>query len=137
MEFIAHEVEEGNYTKKADIWSLGATLLFMLTLRTIKNNTMDVRLHSKYKEMYSDNCSDVIKQTLRKWPKMRIGIVDLRRHVWFDDQSMLDKYDQLVGGRLITSNDRSNTENRDTNRQNRDPSPLGSSEPKRKQRKLD
>ena len=92
--YLAPELLSGNYFDpyKADIWSCGIVLYFMLTgfLPFKGNNDFELHqsiLNGKFNliDGISNECSDLIRNILEINPEKRFNLDDIIMHSWFKD----------------------------------------------------
>ena len=91
--YMAPEVLDGTYDRKADIWSLGVIMFTLLlgrvpfdgyTNEEIFKNTKKVGINFESSEFKrkSIECTDLLKKMLFKNPNSRIGAMQIVHHKW-------------------------------------------------------
>eukprot|EP01063_Lacrimia_lanifica_P030941 TRINITY_DN5007_c0_g1_i3.p2 TRINITY_DN5007_c0_g1~~TRINITY_DN5007_c0_g1_i3.p2 ORF type:complete len:179 (+),score=37.83 TRINITY_DN5007_c0_g1_i3:1260-1796(+) len=90
-------IKESGYGKPADIWSIGCTIIEMLTgeppyysygqvtaLKAIARDT-GIPPHKLDSNSVTPACYDLIIKCLERNPKLRPGAAKLQKHLWFND----------------------------------------------------
>ena len=106
--YVAPELLSGNYFDpfKADIWSCGVVLYFMLTGIVPFRGDNDMELHNNIsKGIYpkidsiSFDCEDLIKKILEVDPNKRYNLDDILNHKWIkslDNKKKIVKFHYLL-----------------------------------------
>jgi serine/threonine-protein kinase SRK2 len=105
-EVMMHTGESGYDARQADVWSCGVVLYVMLTARYPFKNTNDFEntediwssmSHEAYRNSLkrlsgvSDECNDLLVKMLDPDPMVRLQIVDVMDHAWFQKSSLSSK----------------------------------------------
>ena len=88
--YVAPEVIDENYGKKADVWSMGVVLYFLMSgkLPFVATNMRDLfdKIKQKHFQMpkeFSEDLRDLVKKMLMKDPDQRISALEAMNHPWF------------------------------------------------------